>query len=158
MNKILLLATCTLFAFSCSPKYLTYEQFGAKGDGETDDFAAIVEGKDCTPEQAEVKELFSGVIVFDSKALFELLPQLGCSNVQHEYYVTEVPEMMVRRGMKVETYFTKDGDDLRGINTPEDLEACERILRQRTFTVRQRVSVQTIPSASSISTTDLKKR
>ena len=38
---------------------------------------------------------------------------------------------MVQHGMKVDTYFTKDGDDLRGINTPEDLEMCERILKER---------------------------
>lgn len=94
-------------------------------------FAGIVEGKDCTPEQATIKELFSGVMVFNSKSLFEVLPEVGCSNAQKEYYVTEVPELMVRRGMKVETYFTKDGDDLRGINTPEDLEICERILKER---------------------------
>lgn len=94
-------------------------------------FAAIVEGKDCTPEQAQIKELFSGVMVFNSKSLFEILPQVGCANVQKEYYLTEVPELMVKQGLKVETYFTKDGDDLRGINTPEDLEACERILQQR---------------------------
>lgn len=94
-------------------------------------FAAIVEGKDCTPEQAQIKELFSGVMVFNSKSLFEILPQVGCANAQKEYYLTEVPELMVKQGMKVETYFTKDGDDLRGINTPEDLEACERILQQR---------------------------
>ena len=94
-------------------------------------FAAIVEGKDCTAEQAKIKELFSGVMVFDSKALFRVLPQVGCANVQKEYYVTEVPELMVKQGMKVETYFTKDGDDLRGVNTPEDLEACERVLQQR---------------------------
>lgn len=98
---------------------------------EKGNFAAIVEGKDCTPEQAQIKELFSGVMVFDSKALFRVLPAVGCANVQKEYYVTEVPELMVKRGLKVETYFTKDGDDLRGVNTPEDLEACERILRQR---------------------------
>ena len=95
------------------------------------DFARIVEGKDCTPEQAAIKELFSGVMVFDSRSLFHILPQVGCANVQKEYYVTEVPELMVKSGMKVETYFTKDGDDLRGINTPEDLEACERILTAR---------------------------
>jgi len=94
-------------------------------------FSRIVEGKDCTPEQAEIKELFSGVMVFDSKSLFRILPEVGCANVQKEYYVTEVPELMVKHGMKVETYFTKDGDDLRGINTPEDLEICERILEKR---------------------------
>ena len=94
-------------------------------------FSRIVEGKDCTPEQALVKELFSGVMVFNSKSLFRILPEVGCSNVQKEYYITEVPELMVRHGMQVDTYFTKDGDDLRGINTPEDLEMCERILKER---------------------------
>ena len=98
---------------------------------EQGEFAAIVEGKDCTPEQVQIKELFSGVMVFNSRSLFEVLPQVGCANVQQEYYVTEVPELMVKNGMKVQTYFTPDGDDLRGINTPEDLEACEQILKSR---------------------------
>ena len=98
---------------------------------EKGEFAAIVEGKDCTPAQAQIKELFSGVMVFNSRSLFQVLPQVGCANVQGEYYVTEVPELMVKQGMKVQTYFTADGDDLRGINTPEDLEACEKILIAR---------------------------
>lgn len=98
-------------------------------------FSRIVEGKDCTPEQATVKELFSGVMVFDSRSLFRILPEVGCANVQGEYYLTEVPELMVKHGMKVETYFTNDGDDLRGINTPEDLEICERILEERLVTI-----------------------
>lgn len=94
-------------------------------------FSRVVEGKDCTPEQAAIKELFSGVMVFDSKALFGILPEMGCANVQKEYYITEIPELMVKHSMKVDTYFTKDGDDLRGINTPEDLEICEKILTDR---------------------------
>lgn len=94
-------------------------------------FARIVEGKDCTPEQADIKELFSGAMVFNSKSLFSVLPEIGCSNVQKEYYITEVPELMVKKGMIVDTYFTKDGDDLRGINAPEDLEICECILEKR---------------------------
>ena len=98
---------------------------------EQGNFKAIVEGKDCTPEQAQIRELFSGVMVFKSCSLFQMLPKIGCANVQHEYYVTEVPELMVKYGMKVETYFTKDGNDLRGVNTPEDLEICERILKER---------------------------
>ncbi len=94
-------------------------------------FLKIVEGKDCSPEEATIKELFAGVMVFSGKTLFRLLPELNCSNVQKEYYITEIPELMVKHGMKVETYFTEDGDDLRGINTPEDLEICERILEKR---------------------------
>ena len=98
---------------------------------EQGNFSAIVEGKDCTPQQAQIKELFSGVMIFNSRSLFQILPQVGCANVQKEYYLTQVPELMVKEGMKVNTFFTEDGDDLRGINTPEDLEVCERILQKR---------------------------
>ena len=120
-------ADCTLMTAE-NPNLKLWARILRDGQGA---FRAIVEGKDCTPEQAQIKELFSGVMDFDSKALFAVLPQVGCANVQQEYYVTEVPELMVKQGLTVETYFTKDGDDLRGINTPEDLEVCERILQQR---------------------------
>ena len=124
-------ADCTLMIAE-NPELTMWARVVRDEQGE---FRAIVEGKDCTPEQAQIKELFSGVMVFDSKALFEILPQVGCANVQKEYYLTEVPELMVKQGMKVGTYFTKDGNDLRGINTPEDLEICEKILQERMATV-----------------------
>lgn len=120
-------ADCTLMTAE-NPELELWARVIRDGRGK---FSAIVEGKDCTPEQAQIKELFSGVMVFNSKSLFDILPQVGCANVQKEYYLTEVPELMVKNGMKVETYCTNDGDDLRGINTPEDLEACERILAKR---------------------------
>ena len=94
-------------------------------------FARIVEGKDCTPEQAKITELFAGVLAFDSKLLFDYLPRLDANNVQHEYYLTEVPEMMARDGLKVITQPTDDPDDLRGVNTLDDVALCESILRRR---------------------------
>ncbi len=94
-------------------------------------FSRIVEGKDCTPEQAGIRELFSGVLAFDSRALFGLLPELGRNNVQGVDYLTEIPELMVQSNRKVETYMTDDGDDLRGVNTAEDLAACEAVMRRR---------------------------
>ncbi|MBE5781688.1 MAG: UDP-N-acetylglucosamine diphosphorylase [Clostridiales bacterium] len=94
-------------------------------------FSAIVEAKDCTEEQKQIKELFSGVLVFDSKALFDILPQVGTNNAQGEYYLTEVPELMAKQGLKVETFMTDDGDDLRGVNTKEDLLICEQVMRKR---------------------------
>ena len=120
-------ADCTLMTAQ-NPELKLWARVTRDAQGS---FQAIVEGKDCTPEQAQIKELFSGVMVFNSRSLFAVLPQVGCENVQKEYYLTQVPELMVSQGMKVETYFTPDGDDLRGINTPEDLEACEKILQKR---------------------------
>ena len=120
-------ADCTLMTAE-NPNLTMWARVARDADGK---FQAIVEGKDCTPQQAQIKELFSGVIVFNSKSLFHVLPQVGCANVQKEYYLTEVPELMAKQGMKVETFFIKDGNDLHGINTPEDLEMCEKILKER---------------------------
>ena len=124
-------ADCTLMTAE-NPELTMWARVTRDENGK---FQAIVEGKDCTPEQAQIKELFSGVLVFNSKSLFSILPQMGCANAQNEYYLTEVPELMVKQGMKVETFFTKDGNDLRGVNTPEDLEMCEKILAERYATV-----------------------
>ncbi|MBR4288867.1 MAG: NTP transferase domain-containing protein [Clostridia bacterium] len=120
-------ADCTMMTAE-NPNLTMWARVVRDKDGK---FSRIVEGKDCNAEEATIKELFSGVMVFDSKSLFEVLPLMGCANVQKEYYVTEVPELMAKKNMKVETYFTKDGDDLRGINSPEDLEICEKILKTR---------------------------
>lgn len=98
---------------------------------ENGGFKAIVEGKDCTPEQARITELFAGVLAFRSGPLFDTLPQVKTDNVQGEYYLTEVPELMRKNGRKVSTYHIADGNDLRGVNTPEDLKMCEAELMRR---------------------------
>ncbi|MBO4791159.1 MAG: NTP transferase domain-containing protein [Clostridia bacterium] len=94
-------------------------------------FSRIVEGKDCTPEQAEIRELFAGAMVFRSRPLFSALPELDTNNVQGEYYLTEVPELLARKGLCVVTHMISDGNDLRGVNTPEDLRLCEEELLRR---------------------------
>lgn len=98
---------------------------------ETGRFARIAEAKDCTAEEKNIRELFSGVLVFNSRSLFRFLPEIGNSNAQGEYYLTEVPELMARRGLRVETLMDDDGDDLRGVNTQEDLAWVEQVMRQR---------------------------
>lgn len=97
-------------------------------------FVSIKEGSDCVGKDKSIKELFAGVLVFDSKALFEILPELKTDNAQEEYYLTEVPEIMVRKGKKVETYMTDNSEDLFGVNTAEDIIKCEEIFRKRQST------------------------
>lgn len=120
-------AACTLLT-AVNPDLKYWARIVRDGEGR---FSRIVEAKDCTPEEARITELFSGVLAFDSRRLFETLPKLDTNNAQHEYYLTEVPELMARDGWKVETYMTDDGDDLRGVNTPEDMEICRCVLEKR---------------------------
>jgi bifunctional UDP-N-acetylglucosamine pyrophosphorylase/glucosamine-1-phosphate N-acetyltransferase len=121
-------ADCTVMT-AVNPDLKLWARIVRDGEGE---FAAIVEGKDCTPEQLKIKELFSGVLVFHSKSLFEVLPTIGCDNAQHEYYLTEVPERMAKRGMRVKTFMIEDGKDLCGVNTMEELKIAEAELMRRT--------------------------
>ncbi len=121
-------AACTLLS-AVNDDLKLWARIVRDGNGR---FTGIVEGKDCTPEQARIKELFAGVVAFDSRELFRLLPLVGNNNVQHEYYLTEVPELMARQGLKVETFYTDDPDDLRGVNTREDARICEEVLARRT--------------------------
>ena len=120
-------AACTLMTAE-NPDLTFWARVVRDGNGN---FASIVEAKDCTDTQKQIKELFSGVLAFDSKELFRILPEVGTHNVQGEYYLTEVPELMARKGMKVECFMTDDGDDLRGVNTKEDLLICEEVMRKR---------------------------
>ena len=120
-------AACVLMTAE-NPELDMWARIVRDGEGR---FRAVVEGRDCTPEQAKIRELFSGVIAFDSRKLFAVLGEVDRDNAQHEYYLTEVPELMARRGWTVETRMTADGDDLRGVNTPEDLRVCEEIMRRR---------------------------
>lgn len=123
-------AACVLMTAE-NPELELWARIVRDKDGK---FSAIVEGKDCTPEQAKIKELFAGALAFNSKDLFRTLPEIKTNNIQKEYYLTEVPELLRKKGKTVLTYQIKDGNDLRGVNTLEDLELCEAELVKRTCT------------------------
>jgi len=91
----------------------------------------IVETKDCTPEQLKIKELNIGVYVFDSKSLFENLSLLKNDNAQKEYYLTDIPKILLEHGEKIHTYTIHNTDEIYGVNTTEDLAFCERVLKER---------------------------
>ena len=91
----------------------------------------IIEDKDCTPEQKEIKELNVGVYVFKSNVLFENLNKLKNNNAQGEYYLTDVPKILIGEGKTIATYTTYDKHEILGVNTPEDLELCEKLIKER---------------------------
>ncbi len=70
-----------------------------------------------------------GIYVFDSKKLFSCLGELKNSNAQGEYYLTDVPAIMMGKGYKISTYTTHDDTEILGVNTPEDLALCESLLK-----------------------------
>lgn len=90
-------------------------------------FQKIVEQKDCTTEEAAVKEINSGIYVFNSEALSQSLEKLTNDNAQGEYYLTDTISIIKSAGMKVDAVPVDNNDEILGVNTHLQLEAAEKI-------------------------------
>lgn len=93
--------------------------------------AKIVEHKDATEEERQVKEVNSGIYCFDKDALFAALDQVGCDNAQGEYYLPDVLEILSRQGEKIWAVAADDYEETLGVNSRAQLAGAEKILRRR---------------------------
>jgi bifunctional UDP-N-acetylglucosamine pyrophosphorylase/glucosamine-1-phosphate N-acetyltransferase len=108
-----------------------YGRIQRSADGS---FDRIVEQKDATPEQLELKEVNPSYYIFRADALFDRLGRLGNQNASGEYYITDVFEMMKLDGLRVEVVDAVPSEDVLSINTLEQLSEVEAILAAREAT------------------------
>lgn len=82
----------------------------------------IIEEKDCTYEQRHLKEINTGVYLFTGKILHECLDKMTTDNKQQEYYLTDI--IKLSKGYNIITFLIdeKDNFQVRGANTPEELD------------------------------------
>ncbi|MGI5978321.1 MAG: NTP transferase domain-containing protein [Oscillospiraceae bacterium] len=93
-------------------------------------FIGMVEDKDATPEQKAIRELNSGVYIFRASKLREVLSELRSDNAQGEYYLTDAPVLMQKRGGKIGVCCRELGYEIIGVNTPEQLRQVEALLQK----------------------------
>lgn len=91
----------------------------------------IVEQKDATEEQKQIKEINTGIYCMECPQMFEVLSTLTCNNAQGEYYLTDVLEKLNIAGQKVGGVITEDSDMVMGINSRKQLSVAEAVLRTR---------------------------
>ncbi len=91
----------------------------------------IVEDKDANPEEKEIDEVNSGIYCFDGALLKNALSKITNDNVQNEYYVTDVIEILKRDGHKLGAYLIEDSVEINGVNSRAQLAFCEDIIRER---------------------------
>lgn len=95
-------------------------------------FVKIVEQKDATQEEERVHEINSGMYIFDSKILSTALAKLNNHNAQGEYYLTDTIEIVKTEGLgEVSTMVLDDIDEIKGVNSLEQLAEAEMILKKR---------------------------
>ncbi len=91
----------------------------------------IVEEKDASSHEKEVREVNAGTYVFEKDFLFWALPQLSPANVQKEYYLTDVIALAQRAGKKVVAFKTPFKEEILGINSQRELARVENLFQQR---------------------------
>ena len=117
-------AACTLLS-GTTDRALPYGRVLTDAAGN---FLRVVEDRDCTPEQKRVRDLNVGIYCFQNDYLLPALQKLGNDNAQHEYYLTDVPELIRAAGGSVRVHRAELNEQLIGVNTPEQLREVESYL------------------------------
>ena len=90
----------------------------------------IVEEKDATKDEKLITEGNTGILALQGKELKNWLSQLGNSNAQGEYYLTDVIEMAVTDGYTVNTLLVESEDEVLGVNNRQQLSHLERVYQK----------------------------
>jgi len=90
------------------------------------DVLSIVEEKDASPEQREIDEINTGILLAPTKMLRGWLAKLQNNNSQGEYYLTDIVGMAVQQGIAVHTVQPAHEWEIHGINSKAQLAVLER--------------------------------
>jgi len=92
--------------------------------------ARIVEERDATPAERQIKEINSGIYAFDLAPLFDSLRSIASQNAQGEFYLTDLIAIYRRKKLTVETLMVENPEEIRGINSRTELAEVSRVVRQ----------------------------
>ena len=90
---------------------------------------AVVEEKSASPAQKKIREINSGFYVFSVKQLYGNIGDLSTRNAHHEYYLTDMAEVLSKAGRRVVAWKTADASEILGGNTREELADIDEKMR-----------------------------
>lgn len=89
----------------------------------------IVEEKDADAKERTVKEVNSGVYVFNTKALASVIDNIGSDNKQNEYYLPDAIPLLIQNGYRVNSVKCACSDEFLGVNSPRQLSDVSILLK-----------------------------
>lgn len=99
-----------------------------------DHITAIVEHKDATPEQLEISEINTGMMLLPANDLKRWLAKLSNNNAQGEYYLTDVIAMAANEGKQIKAAHPVWDREVEGVNDRVQLASLECALQHRLAT------------------------
>jgi bifunctional UDP-N-acetylglucosamine pyrophosphorylase/glucosamine-1-phosphate N-acetyltransferase len=92
---------------------------------------AIVEHKDASDAQRQIREIYSGIMAVPAAHLKAWLARLDNKNVQGEYYLTDIVKFAVADGVPVVAHKISDEVQVAGVNSPVQLAELERAFQRQ---------------------------
>ncbi|MDA7856590.1 bifunctional UDP-N-acetylglucosamine diphosphorylase/glucosamine-1-phosphate N-acetyltransferase GlmU [Gammaproteobacteria bacterium] len=89
---------------------------------------SIVEEKDASESEREIKQVFTGVLCVDKDLLAEGLSEIKNENAANEFYLTDLVSIMNLKGVKINTCDASN-EEVQGANNKKELERLETIYR-----------------------------
>mgnify|MGYP002137451601 CR=1 FL=1 len=131
-------ATAAALATACGGEklaLLTIELPDASGYGRIVRDAAgrvtgIVEHKDASAVQRQIREIYTGMMAAPTAALQRWVRAIGNDNAQGEYYLTDIVAMAVADGVPVVATQAASDTEVLGVNSPAQLADLERRLQR----------------------------
>ncbi|WP_349928063.1 bifunctional UDP-N-acetylglucosamine diphosphorylase/glucosamine-1-phosphate N-acetyltransferase GlmU [Acinetobacter sp. A1-4-2] len=93
---------------------------------ENNKIQAIVEHKDASDAQRQIKEINTGIYCVSNAKLHQWLPKLSNNNAQGEYYLTDIVAMAITDGLEVASVEPERAFEVEGVNDRIQLAALER--------------------------------
>jgi bifunctional UDP-N-acetylglucosamine pyrophosphorylase/glucosamine-1-phosphate N-acetyltransferase len=93
---------------------------------DSDNLLKIVEEKDATDIEREINEINTGMMVVSADSLKQWVNALNDQNSQNEFYLTDIIEMAVLAGTKINTINPGSSIEVHGINDRTQLAEMER--------------------------------
>ena len=97
---------------------------------QSGNFVGVVEQRDATPEQLKINEIAVSIYCFEIASLLAALDRLTTDNAQGEYYLTDVPQIMLSNGEPVGTLVHEDADEVLAVNNRVELAEVSQKLRR----------------------------
>lgn len=91
----------------------------------------IVEERDATEDERRLTEVNTGILIAPTVRLKLWLKALSNDNAQGEYYLPDVIAQAVAQQCRVVAVECADPDEMRGVNSKEELATVERVAQRR---------------------------
>ncbi len=98
---------------------------------KTGSIIGIVEEKDSTADQREIREINTGIYCVKTAWLEDAVKNLTNDNAQGEFYLTDIVGLICSGGGKVGGFSVSDVKEIEGVNDRVDLACAQEIMERR---------------------------